>query len=281
MPSGVDYWRMRAGGNYPPDAPGVPCADDLRLLTKYAEQLRRVQAESGKRGIVLGVTRQIVEWCRNNDLRVSVMDLCEPAARSLQLIHKDWDGLEVLVDDWLTTNCADHSFCWAAGDGVVNAVGSGRNAASLLRQVHRLLLPGSMAVLRHLLRPFPTPAADDVFAKLARGGIRNFSAFRHQVAQSLQPSFMDGISTCVARKAILESGVLDGKTQVPFGWPAEQLKRLDYWAAEGGSLCYPTLEELRALMNPDFEELDISCGAYEMAELSPTIACRTRCRHRN
>jgi hypothetical protein len=204
------------------------------------------------------------------------MDFCEPAARSLQSTCKDWDGLEVLVDDWLTTNRADHSFCWAAGDGAVNAVGSGRNAVRLLRQIHRLLLPGSMVIIRNMLRPFPAPAFEDVIANAAMGKIRNFSAFRHQVAQSLQPSFLDGVSTCVARKTILESGVLDGNSKAAGAWPAEQLKRLDYWAVEGGSLCYPTLGELRNLMGLDFEEMDISRGDYEMAELSPTVICRTR-----
>jgi hypothetical protein len=280
MPTSLGFWRIRAGKEAPSESPGMPCADDLRPFTNYLERLRRAQAASGKAGLVLGATRQTVDWCRDNGLRVTVMDFCESATLGLESSYKDRDGLEIVIDNWLTTAHPDHSFCWAAGDGAINAVGCGRNAIHLFRQVCRLLLPGSIVVLRDMLRPLPTPAAADVFAKLAKGQIRNFSAFRHRVAQSLQPSFMDGISTRTVYKVLLESGILDGNPRERFGRPAEQLRRMDYWELEDASLCYPTLEEVRDLTDSGFEELDICYGGYEMGDLSPTIVYQTRPRGR-
>jgi hypothetical protein len=276
MPSNVNFWLNRANRPGQADAPGLPCSDDLRLFEKFKEHLRRTHAGSEMTGLVLGATRQIADWCRKNDLSITVMDFCEPIVRDLQSSHLDWNGLEISVEDWLLTNRRSNSFCWAAGDGVVNAVGSGRNAIQLFRQIYRLLLPESFVFLRNLLRPSPTPTTSDVFAKFKAGQIRSFSAFRHQVSQSLQTSFMDGISTRVTRDVILSSGVLNSDNNDCFRRHDGKQSELDYYATEGGALCYPTLTELRSLTDANFEELDISYGSYEMAELVPTIVYRTR-----
>jgi hypothetical protein len=225
---------------------------------------------------VLGATRQTLDWCRHEHLRVTVMDFCEVAARNLELAHGNRDGLEIILDNWLTTTHTGNSFSWAAGDGIINAIGPGSNAVHFFRQVRRLLLPGSLIILRHILRPSPTPATSEVFARLAAGGIRNFGAFRHQLSQSLQSSFMDGVATRAVYRAILESGVLDNGPDGRYVWSAEQLARLEYWSLDDASLCYPTLEELRDLTDSGFEELDYFCGSYEMGDLSPTIVYRTR-----
>jgi len=275
-PTSLDFWRIRASNSYPAAPPEIPSDDDLRPFTKYAESLRRAQAASGKPGLVLGATRQTIDWCRDNGLRATVMDFCEIAAGNLESAYGDWDGLEIVLDNWLTTTHADSSFSWAAGDGVINAIGPGRNAIHFFRQVRRLLLPGSVAILRHMLRPFPAPATSEVFAQLAARRIRSFGAFRHQISQSLQSSFMNGVATRTVYSVLLESGVLDNDPKERFGWPADQLARLDYWALEDASLSYPTLEELRNLTDRGFEELDIFYGDYEMGDLSPTIVYRTR-----
>ena len=276
VPTSLEFWRMRASNQYPADAPGVPCDEDLRPFAKYAEQLRRAETASGKPGLLLGATRQTADWCRENGLRVTMMDFCEAVAWDFASTYKEWEGLEIILDNWLTTAHADNSFSWAAGDGVINAVGPGRNANHLFRQLRRLLLPGSIAILRHMLRSSPTPALSEVFAKLAMGGIHSFGAFRHQISHSVQSSFMDGVATRAVYRVLLESGVLDNDPKGRFGWPADQLARLEYWAIEGASLCYPTIEELRDLTETYFEELEISHGDYEMAGLSPTIVYRTR-----
>jgi hypothetical protein len=127
-----------------------------------------------------------------------------------------------------------------------------------------------------MLRPFPTPETAEVFSRLLTGRIRSFGAFRHQISQSLQSGFTEGVSTREVYRVLLESGVLDNDPKGRFGWAADQLARLDYWAVEDASLCYPTLEELRDLTSPGFEELDIFHGGYEMGNLSPTIVYRTR-----
>jgi SAM-dependent methyltransferase len=204
------------------------------------------------------------------------MDFCEPIAQNLQSIHQDWEGLEIIIDDWLSTIQTSGSFCWAAGDGVINAIGSGCNAIQLCQQIYRLLLPGSLVIFRNLLRPFPTPTTEEVFESLAAGRIRNFGTFRHQVLQSLQPSFMEGIAIRKVRDLILGRGVLNGGLGDRVSWPEEQLRILDAYACEDASFCYPTLRELRSLTRADFEELDIRYGSYEMAECSPTIVYRTR-----
>ena len=275
MPSkDVEFWLKRSLKHSQADAPGAPGADDLRPFAEYSDHLRRAQEESGKPGLVLGATARIIDWCRNNNLRVTMMDFCEPLTQALRSSHKDWDGLEIAIDDWLSTTRLSGSFCWAAGDGVVNAVGSGRDAVRLMQQIHRLLLPGSLVILRNLLRPFPTPKTAEIFAKLRAGRIHSFSAFRHQLLQSLQPSFMDGSPTRAAYDVILKSGLLNDGLKERLCWPEEP--DLDYYAVAGAALCYPTLSELRALTNAGFEELSISHGDYEMYELSPTIICRTR-----
>jgi len=255
----IGFWLRRAEKKFRTLPPGMPSADDLRLYNKYAEFLRRSQAESGKPGLLLGCTPLIADWCRENGLRVAVMDYCEPLARSLG----DRE-LEIIVDDWLSTSYAGASFSWAAGDGIVNAVGSGRDSIGLFRQIHRLLLPGSLLILRNLLRPVPTPSTREIFEKYAAGGIRSLNALQHQISSSLQPSFMEGILTRETYRVISENRVV----------PPEQLASLDYYNLEGACLCYPTLAELQALASADFEQLDMDYGDYEMSALTPTLVYR-------
>jgi hypothetical protein len=75
---------------------------------------------------------------------------------------------------------------------------------------------------------------------------------------------------------LLASGVLESGFREKHSWSDGQLTALDSWQTEETSLCYPTLAELRSLADPYFEELDISYGSYEMAELCPTFLYRTR-----
>ncbi len=276
MPSkNIDFWSLRANRNCS-DAPGVPSADDLLLFSKYAEYLRSAQDSSGKSGLVLGCTLQIINWCRSNSLRTTVMDFSKSMVDVARSLHCDWEGLQIMIDDWLSTMQKEDSFCWAAGDGVVNVVGSGQKAILLFQQIRRLMLPGSLVIVRHFIRPDPTPSTEEIFAKLASGGIHSFSAFRHQMCQSMQSSFMDGIPTCKVRNAILQSEMFNGDPTNRFSWSSEQLMSLDLYAFEGVSRSYPTLAELHAITRTDFEVLDISYGNYEMAELCPTIVYQAR-----
>jgi hypothetical protein len=273
-----EFWLARASRIGYLSVPGEPSDEDLRVYSRYAFPLQGAQAATRKSGLLLGVTQGIVDWCRKRALRITVMDFCAPLAQKLQSMHQDWDGLCTIIEDWLTTSQKDNSFCWAAGDGAVNAVGSGRNVATLFRQIHRLLLPGSIVIQRLMIRPSPTPDCGEILERAASGRIHGLGALKHQMAQSLQPSFMDGVQLCEVRNAILEGGLILHNSDGYYPWSHEPLSALDYCAIEGASLCYPTLEELRSLTQTDFEELSISYGSYEMAQLCPTIVYRTRTR---
>jgi hypothetical protein len=272
-----EFWLARASraGHLP--APGAPSDEDIRVYSRYADDLQRAQAETQKSGLLLGVSPAIAGWCRKRALSITIMDFCTTLAQRFQSMCQDWDGLHVIHDDWLTTAQKDHSFCWAAGDGVVNAVGTGRNAVTLFRQILRLLPPGSIFIQRLMIRPSTTPGKEEILQRAAPGKIHSLGALKHQVAQSLQPSFMDGVKPSEVRRAILDSELLQHNSDGRYSWSHEPLSALDYYSIESVSLCYPTLEELRKLTCAGFEELTISYGTYEMAHLCPTIVYRTRC----
>lgn len=272
----IDYWSIRAQRPGAVTPPGLPSPQDLLPFSKYAQDLRHAQKASAKPGLVLGSTRQTIDWCRENGLRVALMDFSEPSAERILSAHRDWDDLHIIIDDWLSTREPDGSFCWAAGDGVVAASGSGRDAMRLFRQIQSLLVPGSIVLLRHFLRPDPTPSVLEVFSNLEAGRIRSFSAFRICLAQALQRSFMEGIPTREVCRVLDESGILEGNGIERFGWDPPSLTALDSWRVEGVALCYPTLEELRDLAGPCLDEVEIHYSSYEMAELFPTIIYRTR-----
>jgi hypothetical protein len=204
------------------------------------------------------------------------MDFSESFAQTIQSAYRDWVDLHLIVDDWLSTKEPDSSFSWAVGDGNVAATGSKLEAVRFFQQIRRMLVPGSLAILRNFIRPDPTPTSAEVFARLESGGFRSFSAFRIQLLQSLQRSFEEGAPTRDAYQLLARQGVLDRSQMERFSWSLAQLRVFDSWEVEGVTLCYPTLDELRELAYPYFEELEISCGDYEMAELCPTIVYRTR-----
>ncbi len=272
----IKFWALRKSRPGSNIVPGTPSVDDLQLPAKYEGQLRQAQIASGKTGLILGATRQTVDWCRSRNLRITLMDFSKPCAEIIRSAHPDWEGLRIIIDDWLSTAESDGSFCWAAGDGVVAALGSGRDAARFFQQLHRLLLPGSLAILRSFVRPFPTPSGTEILNRLKSGEIRSFSAFRIQFAHSFQRSFMDGVPTRDIYEAIVETGILDNNPEKRFSWTADQLAALDYWMIEGVRFCYPTLAELSELARPYLEEIDIGYGNYEAAALFPTIIYKNR-----
>ena len=271
-----EFWLARANRVGHSAVPGNPSEDDLQVYARYSEHLLRAQTASGKPGLILGATRPIVDWCKNQTLNIAVMDFCMPLAQKLQSAYQDWDGVCIIVDDWLAATQRDNSFCWAAGDGVINAVGSGRNVVQLLRQIRRVLEPGSMVILRHMVRPTQTPGVAEILERAAAGRIRTLGGLKHRVAQALQGCFMDGVMTCGIRSAILDSSLFRHDPDRRFPWSQESLSSLDYYVVEGASLCYPTLEELRCLTDADLEELSITYGNYEMSDLCPTIVYRLR-----
>jgi len=75
-----------------PEAPGTPCADDLQLYYENLQHLRCSEAKPGKSDLILGTTPQIIDWCRQNDLRTTVLHFYEVSVRRIKSSMREWPG---------------------------------------------------------------------------------------------------------------------------------------------------------------------------------------------
>jgi SAM-dependent methyltransferase len=230
-----------------------------------------MQGKSRPRALVLGVTPEIVamRWPAGTELLA--LD------RSTGMIEHVWPkrGL-VARSDWLKLPLADASRDVVIGDNPFTRHRYPDGHRAMLASIRRVLAPGGLLVLRYFCRAERDEAPARVFADLRAGSIGNFHIFKWRLAMALQPAVSEGIAWGAVWDA-WNAEVRDPEALVRgLGWKPEVLRTIEVNRGSVDKVTFPTLAEIRRVLEEGFEVTRAVVPDYEMGERCPIIAARPR-----
>jgi SAM-dependent methyltransferase len=255
-------------------SPMKPHRDDTAVVERTARE-----AALGKQGLevlVLGITKETIacDWPAGTRLRA--VDSSPEMLSRLWPVPGAPQGATAALGDWLDLRLADGSIDLVAADGSLNVISHPKVARGLMAEVRRVLRPDGRFVVRTILRPEPLETVDEVLADLHAGRIGGPTALKVRVGATLHVPGPGGLSLHAMWKLWQRLFPDEEAEAARQGWPVELFRMVSDYARNDMRLVYPTLDELRALTAPHFDELDCAFGSYELAERAPTLVLAPR-----
>jgi len=203
------------------------------------------------------------------------------ADRNLGMIREVWPGFPapndgIVCTDWLQLPFADGVFNTVVGDGCFTLLAYPDAYRGLLASIRRVLEPGGLFVMRYFLRPETGESSEQVFSDLRAGRIGNFHVFKWRLAQALHGTIEEGVRLADIWNAWHRQDFdIDG-VALEQGWRLESILTINAYRDVDAYYTFPTLQEVRAVMNDWFEETGIYYGDYELGERCPMVTYRAR-----
>lgn len=229
--------------------------------------------DGGRRSVLLlGVTRELATLAWPYPVELTAAD------NSLSMIQALWErdsaDRRVACADWRALPFGDRSMDVAVGDGCLSVIEFPGAARPFSRELHRVLGPDGLLVLRLFCRPEAGESLDAVHGALAAGAIDNPHCLRWRIAMAVQGSDVDrGVTRDEIWRAYqpmaAEARAMAGR----FAWAPEALELFDAYRGGELRLHFPTIAEAAAAM-PEFHLTGVTLGQYAMGERFPVVCLR-------
>jgi SAM-dependent methyltransferase len=259
----LQYWQHFARQWQRLSSPMRPCAEDVAIM-------QRNLSNTGL-NLLLGVTPELT------GLPCNLVALDNSAAMIGALWPGDSEARHVVLGDWLDMPFESQYFDNVIGDGSTVLLSYPDQYASLFEQVGRVIKPGGRVLIRFFLRPEQGETCAAVCAEAMAGRIRGFHAFKWRLSMALAAE-TDDPNIRVAETLTTFDRLLPDRSKLAeaSGWSLEDIETIDFYSESGVAYSYPTLSELRRTLPPQFRELGIECGSYELATCCPTMIMECR-----
>jgi hypothetical protein len=201
--------------------------------------------------------------------------------QSTAMIEAVWPGdtpvRRARVGDWCALDVSDASLSLALGDGCFSLLdfpdGYRRFASSLARVLQR----GALFSIRLFCRPPESETVTAVLEQLFARRIGNVHVFKWRLAMALHGADVHaGVRLATVWDTFQEraGGALALAQQL--GWPREEVDTIDNYRGSSAAYTFPTVAEVVAHLDPDFELLERWQGDYELCERCPQLLFRRR-----
>jgi hypothetical protein len=252
-----------------------PHPEDLQITREILLRWHARNPIAKPRIFLCGVTPEIaaMDWPFPIDL--IAMD---QAASMVQLV---WPGdiagvRKAIVGNWTKSQLPSASKDIIIGDGGFGFFQYPDAQRTLLHELHRLLHPNGLFIYRHYAQiSTPRESVAQIMDAMRAGMIGNFHIFKWRVAMALQPDATTGVKQDNIWQAITESEI--EKAPLPSqGWSADEIATLHFYRGKSSRLYFPTLEEFASLLGEKFDDIQVTCPAYELGERCPILSARPR-----
>lgn len=251
-----------------------PTADDI---THLGEGVRAWCARHGgdaPRVLLLGVTPELAGMAWPLGTELIALD------RASDMIAAVWPGdtawRRALCADWFRAPFASASFDLVVGDGALNMLPSIGAYPDAIAALAAHLSPEGRVLLRLFVRPQRAEHVADVFSALQKGAIDNFHILKWRLAMAVHGTNVDGVALadiwCAWQRAVPDPAALAAR----HGWTVETVQTIDAYRDQATRYTFPTLPELRALLDTAFFEEDCHVPDYAMGERCPRFVLRAR-----
>jgi SAM-dependent methyltransferase len=255
----------------PPLKPSAEDADLtlLGLQSVFAQHPNMCQVA------ILGVTPELVLLPWPDFVHLFAFD------HSAEMIAQVWQPHPVVISsvheaDWRKFPLETGSIQAAVGDGSLNVLPHLQDYRAVLEELHRVMAPGAVLVIRCFIRPDKVETLPEVIAAVHASQVGSFHALKWRCAMSLAD--VPGASVAVsdihaAFETSFPSRLLLSEMT---GWPEAQIDTIDAYKGAPTRYNFPTLQEMRDRCAPYFDVEDVRYAIYEMADRCPTLILKRR-----
>jgi hypothetical protein len=254
-------------------SPFVPCQEDIRTMEQAVATHPRSVIAKVSTALMLGVTPGIalMSWPRGTRLLAAEI--------SRAVIDALWPGdvsgvREAICASWLDIPVARKSCDVVVADGSLSTCRYPNEVRDLLRAVAELLADGGLFVCRCYLRPLVQESLDAVFAAAFSDAGLRVDQFKMRLYTALQHSASEGVAVREAARVMYKYGVDRHVMQHRFGWSPGTIEPFLSWPVLDSVYSFPSLDELKALVNECFEVVSVRYPRYELGDRCPTVVMR-------
>ena len=231
--------------------------------------LRAVPTEGSFRALLLGVTPAVasMRWPEPHSL-VAV-------DASLPMVQAVWpNNRPAVCGDWQRLPFAPGSYEVVIGDGSANCLRYPEGYRSFARAVSAVLSEQGVLILRCYIQPRERESLEAVVADLP--AIASFHHYKFRLLMALQQTPEQGIAVHDVFR--FWAGRHSGGQGLPSGpgWEPSVVETIGHYRGAATVHTFPTLEELRAVMEEWFDEIGFSIPSYPLGERCPTIVWKRR-----
>jgi hypothetical protein len=270
-----EQWWNDAASNWDAWGPPMrPAPEDLRIMRQFLADWHRRNPTEKARVLLCGVTPEIAAMSWPFPIDLIGMDASENMVRLV------WPGdipgvRRGLVGNWLESGLGSGSQEAVINDGGLTFFSCPDAQRTLLREIRRLLAPTGVFVCRHYAQVDVRESVDEVLRAARAGGIGNFYVFKWRLAMALQPDSTTGVCQHDIWTAWTQSGI-DPHTLPQPGWSERAVGTINANKDRQEPYYFSTLKEFTALLEEQFEEIQIQFPTYELGERCPVISAGPR-----
>jgi SAM-dependent methyltransferase len=255
----------------PPLRPG---AEDIRVMCQAVTGWVTAHPEAPPRCLILGVTPEFAKMDWPDKTRLTAVD------RNPAMIEKVWPGYPrpgegAVCGDWCNLPLPEASIDIVLGDGcftVIDFLQSGE----LILSIKRVLCNEGILILRLFVRPQLKERPEAVMGDLLAGRIGSFHAFRWRLNMSLYDEDKKGVHLGGVWDYWHKTGLDNKGLAERMGWLPESIALIDLYRGSDTSYFFPTVDELRAMLDKQFNEVAYYIPTYELGERCPIVILRPK-----
>ena len=251
-----------------------PAADDLTVFQNSIDRWCAANTRA-PRALILGVTPELYRLSWPSGTVPTALD------SSRAMIDEVWPGpaATALQGSWTAMPLAASSRDIVVCDGGFGTLAYPRVQADLMRELHRILAPGGIFVVRLFAPTGRTDTVTDVFARLDAGDIASLDSLKLQLWGALHGNAHQGVRPRDVVALILGAvGSYDRLAEAQ-GWPIEHVRSLNLHRASNAVYHLTEAEEVIRMAIDDpggFECLEKVEPNYALGACCPIVTLR-RC----
>ncbi|MDP1735079.1 MAG: methyltransferase domain-containing protein [Sulfuritalea sp.] len=249
-----------------------PAPADIAVFQKTIDQWCAPH-DRAPRALILGVTPEL------HGLRWPTGTALLALDGSRQMIDAVWPGrpAAALLGSWTAMPLAAGSCDIVACDGGFGMLSYPDGQMELLRELHRVLAPDGIFVVRLFAPKGRTGTTEEVFADLRAGNVTSLDALKLRLWGALHGDAREGVRPREVVERILAAAGDFTRLAEDHGWPLEHVRSLELHRASTAVYHLTEAREVVRMATDDpggFEHVDTVEPRYALGACCPIVTLR-------
>ena len=269
------YWPRLAAAYKFLGSPLRPSDEDVQVMEQAVEAWHAANPGIQPRALILGATPALALMRWPTGTRLIGADSSHGA------MHSIWPGNEAgarlgICANWMNLPLAAASVHIAIGDGALICTRYPEEARALCASVRGVLHPTGVLILRAYIRPERAELPEQVFAAMFNGSIATFTQFKFRLLLSMAGDVRRGVPVDEVYRVWAAHSIDVQKLAGITGWPVAEIKTMEGYRGAATVHSFPSLTELRGILDESFDELSATPMSYPSGEHCPIFVLRPR-----
>ncbi|WP_159098911.1 class I SAM-dependent methyltransferase [Aquabacterium olei] len=200
---------------------------------------------------------------------MTAVDRCPEMIRSVWPADHVPTTFRVTQAEWTALPLANHAVDAVIGDGITTVLPRWEEIDTVLSEVHRVLRPGGLALMRLFVKPVDSESPDQLLKSLLCGPTLGFHSFKLRLLMALQPSLSAGVAPRDAYRWWKDLEATHPEALVRHAWTQDQRHTISFYEASPDRYWFPTEAELTRSFVKYFTVKEVIYSSYESADRCP------------